>query len=251
MYRLCYNKAEGMNMLPMESMTVLQLSGAVEPKAIERAYRASVARYERLTQRGPLQFYRRELLADAEKAFESLRRGGCDHPRIETPSLLRRRAEQMGLPVANGHPPVRASERIGPILAGQAEKIRSRSVQFLRDTPAEAAKSERDQAIIEDHFCREVIYRLEGDLIRYTSRCELLKIAADWEIPLFHANMLIAQIVEAVRHNKLYDIGRREKEFWLPPRPQNDKRRRIILLATALLTVAVAAESWLLYRWFG
>jgi hypothetical protein len=239
-------------MLPSEYLTILQLSGEAEPDRLERAYRASVARYERLTRRGPLQFYRRELLADAQRAFESIRRGENTNPDPPRPSLLRRRAEQTGLPGPDTRQPIVSSQKMGQILAGQPEKIHSRSVKGQREIPAPADPivSERDKVLTEDRFCREVIYRLEGDLIRYSSRCDLLRIAQAWQIPQFHANMLIAQIVEAVRHNKLYEISGREKQFWSPTCPTPHSRRGVFILAGLLLAAALAAEAWLLRRWF-
>ncbi len=91
----------------------------------------------------------------------------------------------------------------------------------------------RTTAQIEDDFCREVIYRLEGDLIRFDSRRELLQLAHDEGIALFRANMLIAQIVESVRTHGA---------FGSPLQKAAPGSRRKIRLRTALY-IAVAAAA--------
>ena len=58
------------------SLTVLQLAQPVRGERLERAFTASVARFERLTARGPLTGYRGQLLAEARAAYEGLLRQG-------------------------------------------------------------------------------------------------------------------------------------------------------------------------------
>ena len=50
-------------------------------------------------------------------------------------------------------------------------------------------------------------------MIRFDSRRELLQIAADKELNMFRANMLMAQIVESVRQNKLYEPTEEERQL--------------------------------------
>lgn len=151
---------------------ILQLRGPVEPDRLTQAYNRSRERFLRLTARGPLRFFRSELLADARRAYQSLR-----------------------------SPSVRLSSRPMSLLSR-----RVRSVGELRRRGDSSDEKEVTQkALREDAFCREVIYRLEGELIRFDSRRELLQIATEWNIGLFQANMLIAQIAEAVRQHKLYE----------------------------------------------
>ena len=108
--------------------------------------------------------------------------------------------------------------------------------------------AQRGKAKVEDDFCLEVIYRLEGDLIRYDSRRELLQIARDRKIHLFRANMLMAQIVEAVRQHKLYEPAPAEMRLKQPARKQRSVIKRLIL--TMAVVLAVIADV-LLIRWFG
>lgn len=71
-------------------------------------------------------------------------------------------------------------------------------------------------AIREDDFCREVLYRIEGTLIRYAERKALLEIALENEISLFKANLLICQICESLRTHQVCQENRFETvfKFW-------------------------------------
>ena len=101
----------------------------------------------------------------------------------------------------------------------------------------------RKKAQIEDDFCREVIYRLEGDLIRFDSRLELLQLAREKDIPVFRANMLIAQIVQSVRTHGSFASETRAAATRLHHRSR---------WRAALYTVGAAAViDLLLIRWLG
>jgi len=186
-------------------LTILQLTEPINPQRIEQAYRRSQARYMRLTARGPLRFYRSDLLAAVERAYRNLKN---PTPKISAQplSLLARQVAGQSQ-IAKNHlynstkPPVKSAVKENSILPERIASIPTRPNQ-KPSTPH--TDDQRTKAQIEDNFCREVIYRLEGDLIRYDSRRELLRLAAEWHIHLFQANMLIAQIVETVRQNKLY-----------------------------------------------
>ena len=56
-------------------LTILQLAASVDGATLDRAYGATVARFERLTVRGPLRYYRNDLLEAAAQAYEGLKRG--------------------------------------------------------------------------------------------------------------------------------------------------------------------------------
>jgi hypothetical protein len=85
------------------------------------------------------------------------------------------------------------------------------------------------------------LYRLEGDLIRFDSRRELLQIARQWQIDTFRANMLMAQIVEAVRQHKLYEPRAAEK-----PAPQKTTKSRKGLIIGAAITLAIILDVLLI-----
>jgi len=206
-------------------------------------------RYERLTSDGPLRFYRNRLLADAQRAYESLKNSlnKSQNPSqpANSPTWLARQAAAHPQPVWQ-KPPIRSEIRNGSILAGHQVKIRGRDISYLKTNGKlnleACSQSERlpfssvrhfDKSqgrtmdLIEDDFCLEVIYRLEGDLIRFDSRLELLQIAQQSQIPTFRANMLIAQIVEAVRRHKLYKSRLQEKT--------KESRTRLILAVSILI----------------
>ena len=266
-----------------QDLVILQLRRPVAGEPLERAYQSSRARYERLTARGPLRYYRRDLLAEANRAYRALQHPnqtsptcwGLDRTGVEKPQsvVAKNAARQKALEALKT--PVRSEVKLHPkpILTGKPLSLKARQVSTWQETQkgqshriteqdlsqADAKLAQRRQALIEDEFCREVIYRLEGDLLRYDSRRELLQIARDRKIHLFRANMLMAQIVEAVRQHKLYEQTSAEKQIseYMPTqasagRPAARKSRSFIrrLILTAAIVLAVIADV-LLIRWLG
>lgn len=212
------------------SLTILQLAQPVRGERLDRAFTASVARFERLTARGPLKGYRGQLLAEARAAYEGLRRQG--------------QAGTGGLR--------------GVKLSSSVVSLRARTVEGIRGQGSEAggrlaSESRRKDvasmatAEVEDRFCREVIYRLEGELLRCTSRRELLALGQEWGLGTFRANFLMAQVVEAVRGHGLDRQTRTERTFW---RRRPGKRMSWKWAAGAAVLLAVAADV-LLVRWLG
>ena len=258
--------------------TILQLSGPVDAHRLERAYQTSKARYRRLTARGPLRYYRQDLLDDTEKAYRSLRRQlteretrdhtqrGADSPGFfsRVLSVVARRAAEQGLD-RPAKAPTASSVRKGCILPAQPKTLRARTVaHYAQETQADkavgvdTAPDRRARAAREDDYCRQVIYRLEGDLIRYDSRRELLALASEAGIELFRANMLIAQIVEAVRQHKLYaDKGSRGRSVRrldagqdsCPP-PRRRRGLRTAIVVGTVITLALLVDAVLLH-WLG
>ena len=181
-------------------LNILQLRGGYNSVQLEKAYKFSRLRYLRLTSSGSLKYYRSELLDAADRAYRQLKQ----------PAL------------ASANKPISLLAR----------RIANQRQQGRVETTAKSAIAR------EDEFCREVIYRLEGDLIRFDSRQELLQLASQWKIPLFKANLLIAQIVEAVRQNKLYKPTKQEKKE--KNRERKSKRQLLKRIATILLVTALA-----------
>jgi hypothetical protein len=192
-------------------LTILQLTQPVTPDRLDMAYQRSQLRFLRLTRRGPLRFYRNDLLTAVQRAYKALKPsfGPTDakgSPQMLTTrlsaqplSLLARRvADQSQI---SNRPPVKSAIKKGLFLS---DKTTAGHFGLSPKQPEITSTDRKKQDQIEDQFCREVIYRLEGDLIRFDSRRELLHLADNWSIPLFQANLLIAQIVESVRQNKLY-----------------------------------------------
>jgi len=212
---------------------ILQVYGTVSPERLERAYESSRLRFLRLTvSSSPLRFFRVELLADAERAYRGLREARSLGQLRPMSPLARQAAPQRG--TGRSELSVKSAISKGTILSSAALAVTGRTVAALRragstvgagvhsreQRSGESSRSSnkvqgqrQQRALVEDRFCREVIYRLEGDLIRYDSRRELLQIAYERGIGLFRANMLIAQIVEAVRSHRLYKPGRSERRF--------------------------------------
>ena len=227
---------------------VLQLNNADSGEQIERAYHASIARYQRLTKRGPLKFYRKELINDVEKAYETLKKQGqTQNHRQNTHSVTEKYAKIRNLSYRTTTAGLRAISH-GGLVNLTARRLPNKSRNVSQNAENYDCKTHRttEATQTEDAFCKEVIYRLEGDLIRYDSRKELLKIAADRDIGLFKANMLIAQIVEAVRQNNLYEPSSREREA-----KKHDIKTRagtlgILIAVVAALTLAADAVIILL-----
>ncbi len=240
-------------------LTVLQLT---EPKGedhLKHAYKLSQARYLRLTRRGPLKFYRNDLLKETERAYRELKKSlEADEVKvnpyrktgyIQNPQSVRVRQaslEEQKHAVKNT---VKSGVKTGTILSGAPLKLKSRSLNHLRRntlsdfTEPETKVDERRRALIEDEFCREVIYRLEGDMIRFDSRRELLQIADSKELNMFRANMLIAQIVESVRQNKLYEPTDNERQLlkrqWVKDLKTSRRRKGAVALVIFGLAVVI------------
>ncbi|MBN2374874.1 MAG: hypothetical protein JXD22_00635 [Sedimentisphaerales bacterium] len=216
-------------------LVILQAGEPLTAERLERAYQVSRARYERLTaERSGLRYYRKSLLEDVERAYVELKKTladgeGFGRRRFVSgeagtagrKSVVARRVEQLGRTGGGMSGRISLAKERKINLQGrsigywQGRANQESRAQGFAGTGQEARQlSEPDKTAIEDAFCREVICRLEGDLIRYDSRLELLWIARQGEIHPFRANMLMAQIVEAVRQKKLYVASRREMQLW-------------------------------------
>lgn len=215
-------------------LVVLQAGEPLTAERLERAYQVSRARYERLTARSGLRYYRKSLLDDVERAYVELKKTltdgeGCGTKRFVSgelgtasrKSVVARRAEQLGELYKGKSMRISLPKERKISLQGRSIRYwqeranqESQAQGFAGTGREERQLSEPDKTTIEDAYCREVICRLEGDLIRYDSRLELLRIARQWEIHPFRANMLMAQIVEAVRQEKLYVASQREMQLW-------------------------------------
>jgi hypothetical protein len=196
-------------------LNILQLRHPAEGTELEQAYKYSCLRLLRLTSRGPLQYYRSDLLSEALRAYQGLKQ--------PTPQLDHRPMSLLARRVAN----------------------QPRSSNNHTNTYSQPGRSRTWQkAQIEDNFCREVIYRLEGDIIRFDSRKELLALAKKWNIGLFQANMLIAQIVESVRQNKLYQPSIQERNFLkankITKHAKKSSRRLGLIIIIAVILAGLA-----------
>ncbi len=185
-------------------LTILQLTHPVTPDRLDMAYQRSQLRFLRLTRRGPLRFYRNDLLTAVQRAYKALK--SSFDPTDATNCLPNRPLSLLARRVAgqrqiSDRPPVKLSVKNGLL---PPDKTTAGHFGLSSKQPETTSTDRKKQDQVEDQFCREVIYRLEGDLIRFDSRRTLLRLADSWNIPLFQANLLIAQIVESVRQNKLY-----------------------------------------------
>ncbi len=199
------------------TFSILYLDESARPEDVETAYRKRRAQFVALTARGPLRHYREKLLAGAENAYNELKQHRDEQQIRERPqSLLSRK-------VANFRQELRSplpkspwkSERIVP------ESLPAKIARQRRGIEKNVLEGTADRAEVEDRFCLLVLYRLEGDLIRYTARQELLGLARKMEIHPFRANLLMAQIVESVRQHKLHETPQAAfqanvsgKSFW-------------------------------------
>ncbi len=251
-------------------LVILQLRRPVAGEPLECAYRASRARYERLTARGPLRYYRQDLLTEVQRAYRSLKQQnqtlmtprGLDYPGVPGSQsvVAKNAARQRALDALKTRIFPENQLHPKPILPGKPISLTARRVSYWQNkqkgqshriteqdlSQADTKLAQRRQALIEDDFCREVIYRLEGDLLRYDSRRELLQIAHNQQIHRFRANMLMAQIVEAVRQHKLYEPTSVEMQR-NQTAPQSRSFIRRLVLSTAVV-LAVIADVWLIRR---
>ena len=215
------------------NLSVLQLSGSVSSDRLKLEYQASQARYLRLTACGPLRYYRDDLLAALDRAYYSLKRPVSMKSRQI--SYQRKLSGEGGVKSANAKTSI------------LQKNLRIAEKDQVRDSSDQVASEQRQQAQIEDKLCLEVIYRLEGDLIRYDSRRELLRIAREEGIPLFRANLLIAQIVEAVRQNKLYKPSACERACQIKKESVGTMKRSILVATVVAAVLAIAVDLLLLY----
>jgi len=245
-------------------LKVLQLSGPTGHDNLINAYKLSQARYLRLTRRGPLKFYRHDLLQETEQAYRELKKSISQSETkvnpyrktvyIKVPPSIRARQAALNPQTPPKIPSVKSAVKTGTILSGAPLKLKSRSLNHLRhntlndQSTSAPSMNERQRALLEDEFCREVIYRLEGDMIRFDSRRELLQIAENKELGLFRANMLIAQIVESVRQNKLYEPTKKERQLLKKQKKkaQNSPRRFKAALALIIMALAVVIDLLLI-----
>ncbi|MCK5269596.1 MAG: hypothetical protein KAJ46_02375 [Sedimentisphaerales bacterium] len=235
-------------------LTILQLTHPVTPDRLDTAYQRSQLRFLRLTRRGPLRFYRNDLLTAVRRAYKALK------PSSDSTSPARLSAQPLSLLARrvadhrqiSNRPPVKSAIKNGAFLSDRT------AVGYFGLPPKQPEITSADrkkQNQTEDQFCREVIYRLEGDLIRFDSRRELLRLADNWNIPLFQANLLIAQIVESVRQNKLYLPSPAERKTRptrsATPTPALTKSPRLKgLIITIGLTALLAAIANALIIYF-
>jgi len=219
--------------------SVLQVSPQISGDRLERAWHLCRARFVRLTAKGPLRFYRHDLLKQADNAYRSLcrpvRSSGSSHESLLARQVKRRPGLAQGFPPAA----VNSSIRTGTILEQKPLPLAARELK----KPTKLRENHRQAtAKIEDQFCLEVLYRLEGDLLRFSCRRELLKLAQRARIHAFRANMLMAQIIESVRQYKLYELSEVEKEMGAEKKAavhkyRGGKRPRLVLGLAALCIV--------------
>ena len=236
---------------------VLQLTGPVSAPQLQKAYQNSCQRLRRLTARGPLRFFRKDLLAEAHQAYRTLSKHSAqpDKPCPESrsgrppqaclsPSIVARNAARRPNPADFKTPVNSPVTRRTTLSAGPDAP----PVQNPDQSLCPPQRSDRASALIEDQFCRQVIHRLEGDLIRYTSRQQLLKIAHEQRIHPFRANMLIAQITEAVRQHKLYQPSPPpDTTPWPdtldPHTPRSAKSLVALTVAAAVMIIEILAAA--------
>jgi len=236
-------------------LTILQLAHPATPARLDVAYQRSRLRFLRLTRRGPLRFYRNDLLTAAERAYNALKHpsdptGAEGSSLMSAPCLSARPLSLLARRVAgqkqiSDRPPVKSAIKRNFLLS---DKTTAGRLDPPPQQPQLTAADRKKQAQVEDLFCREVIYRLEGDLIRFDSRRELLRLADNWNIPLFQANLLIAQIVEAVRQNKLYlpSPAERKTRPTCSATPAHPTRLKGLIITVALTALLAAMADALI-----
>lgn len=241
-------------------LNILGLNSLPAQAELDQAYRRSCQRYQTLTARGPLRVYRNALLNDCEQAYRQLRahlQGKQPLPNDEqmweptkptttsSKSVVAKHAAQQDVHLGQ-KPPIQSDVTRTVKLAGRPLSLRSRMVNRLRP---DLHQPEKASAQMEDRFCKQVLIRLEGDLLRYDARQQLLHLADRWGIHRFRANFLIAQIVESVRQHHLYDnhlVSPGPK----PHRKSRPKRALWRIILTAAAVGLFAAADYLLLRYF-
>ena len=152
--------------------TILQLTSPATTDQLEMAYRRSRDRYIQLTSAGPLRYYRNDLLAAVERAY-----WGLKQPVLVN---LNQPLSHLGLKVAGSFPvsskaPVKSAVKKATLLTGHAGK--RKNTEYEQRLKQQTSIDKQKQAHLEDEFCRQVIYRLEGDLLRHDARGELFQLA--------------------------------------------------------------------------
>ncbi len=243
-----YNMLSCISVKAMSSnyQNILQITSSTDNATIDMAHKCARERFSRLTARGPLKFFRHDLLTTADKAHRALK-----HP---APKAAQRPLSLLARRVASWQhkspdkTPTRSNITSGSILTGRPLEI---NAPLLK-------QAKKQQNLTEDKYCCEILYRIEGDLIRFDSRRELLKIADKWKIPLFRANMLIAQIVQSVRQYNLYQPTTLELQLYRQFRnissnllkidkPKGSIRRQWLTIAT-IIAIIIIIETFLLLQ---
>ncbi len=189
------------------------------------------ARYERLCSAGPLKYYRVDLLAAAERAYSMLKRSKVIRAEREhdSGSVVSRRAAVLRQEEAR---------RVNGSYGENMSVVSGRKIGNIRTLGQNTEQRQRER---EDEFCRQVIYRLEGDLIRYDSRQELLRMAGELEINQFRSSLLIAQIVESVRRHGVFEPTTEERKLYQKKQRKTNSKLKW-LIGGLILTVAALVD---------
>lgn len=228
-----------------DHFAILQLSRYAGIDELEHAYIQSQRRYQRLTASGPLRFYRVDILEDAKRAYQAIRKQLTNRDDDITQTQGARGTQSILAKQAATRythhtikPPIKSSITEEAIIDAGPMNLRSRTIARLR---AELASPKRATPDVEDAFCRQIIYRVEGDLIRYDARRELLNIAQQNNIKLFRANMLIAQIVESIRQHKLYQQPQQDTPATKKHKHKGKNNRLALKIAIIIVVMIIVA----------
>ncbi len=223
------------------NQNLLHIYGKADLPRIEKAYKRSCDRILRLTSRGEMKYFRTDLLKDLRCAYESLKLSiqpspAPDKPKKRPMSLLTKQTLKLGrrYNITRQKPPVKSFTTGASIIPKDCpDNKRTHNGWAIYEDDQQIKKTKLQ---LEDRFCREIILRLEGDLIRYDARGELMQLAKDWKVPLFRANMLLAQIIEAIRTNNLH-IGNTQRPLKTRKKDKSKKALIIVFLFSLFITI--------------
>ncbi len=94
-------------------------------------------------------------------------------------------------------------------------------------------------------FFELILAQLDAGLLRYSKRLQLIKLAKQWSISEFEANLIIAHAQYHLGKGKALDLTIRTDH----QRPRRSERFFSILIRTGLIILLALLLDWLLIRW--
>lgn len=94
-------------------------------------------------------------------------------------------------------------------------------------------------------FFELVLAQLDAGLLRYSKRLQLIKLAKQWSISEFEANLIIAHAQYHLGKGQALDLTIRTDQ----QRPSRSEKFFSILIRTGLIILVALLLDWLLIRW--
>lgn len=128
-------------------------------------------------------------------------------------------------------------------LRGQRPATGPRRSESLPSSPMIYANEPPDPD--KQQFFELVLAQLDAGLLRYSKRLQLIKLAKQWSISEFEANLIIAHAQYHLGKGKALDLTIRTDQ----QRPRGSEKFFSILIRTGLIVLLALLLDWLLIRW--